>query len=231
MKDKRDNLKKHVRAAREWLGQAEHSLERKDDVKSELKIILAKAELQRAEETKKPRKFSPQGAAIKLLSVAFAAAAAFGVWSLPAYFEKPSADVYTPTINRNDNADTPLKNAQNFPAAGENRDDATGGNVPSSPPATTENEEANFIKEEPPVKEEQVETAATIAPKVESEQVHSDGGINEDKREHPPREPAAYNDTYTDNNTVYAMPKNTPQLPSEDMQELMKSAYFSLRKE
>ena len=50
MGDKRQKLKRHIRAAKEWLGQAENSLDKEDELSSELKIMLAKAELKRAAE-------------------------------------------------------------------------------------------------------------------------------------------------------------------------------------
>jgi len=52
MSDGRNRLKNHVRAAREWLGQAEHSLDNKEDIRGDLNVMLAQAELQRAQETK-----------------------------------------------------------------------------------------------------------------------------------------------------------------------------------
>lgn len=52
MSDGRNRLKNHVRAAREWLGQAEHSLDNKEDIRGDLNVMLAQAELQRAKETK-----------------------------------------------------------------------------------------------------------------------------------------------------------------------------------
>ena len=47
----RKQLRSHIRAAREWLGQADTSLEQENDVQGGLKLMLAKAELQRAEES------------------------------------------------------------------------------------------------------------------------------------------------------------------------------------
>lgn len=51
MSDRRNAFKKHIRAAREWLGQAEMSLDKKNDVRGDLKLMLAEAELKRARET------------------------------------------------------------------------------------------------------------------------------------------------------------------------------------
>ena len=45
MEERRVKLRRHIQAARAWLLQADRSLERKDDVQSDLKLMLAKAEL------------------------------------------------------------------------------------------------------------------------------------------------------------------------------------------
>lgn len=50
MSEGRNKLKKHIRAAKEWLGAAEKSLDRQEDVKGDLNVMLAKAELQHASE-------------------------------------------------------------------------------------------------------------------------------------------------------------------------------------
>ena len=52
--DDRSRLRLHVRAAREWLGRAEESLGRADDVRGDLNLMLAQAELTRAKETERP---------------------------------------------------------------------------------------------------------------------------------------------------------------------------------
>lgn len=52
--DERSRLRRHVRAAREWLGRAEDSLDRAEDVRSDLNLMLAQAELMRAKETERP---------------------------------------------------------------------------------------------------------------------------------------------------------------------------------
>ena len=52
--ENRSRLKRHVRAAREWLGHAEDSLDRREDVRGDLDLMLASAELARARETETP---------------------------------------------------------------------------------------------------------------------------------------------------------------------------------
>ena len=73
MEDKRKNLRRHIKAATDWLQQADKSIERNEDLKGDLKLMLAKAELKNAE---KHQKLSHSN---KILSFVTAAAIAFGV--------------------------------------------------------------------------------------------------------------------------------------------------------
>ena len=52
MNDKRRVIKEHISAARDWLGRAESSIDKENDVRGDLDVMLAQAELQRAQETK-----------------------------------------------------------------------------------------------------------------------------------------------------------------------------------
>lgn len=85
--------KEHVRAAREWLGRAEDSLEQEDHIRGDLDVMLAQAELQRAQETEEGLvrrrwlgRLLPAGAA------ALVAALVWGLWpSVPApLIDRPS---------------------------------------------------------------------------------------------------------------------------------------------
>lgn len=51
MKDRNQKQRRHIRAARQWLGEAEISLAENHRVRGELKVMLAKAELARVEGT------------------------------------------------------------------------------------------------------------------------------------------------------------------------------------
>ena len=64
MSDRRKTQKNHIRAARDWLGQAEHSLDRENDVQGDLKLMLAKAELSRVQA-------SPRGNRLKCWGLRF----------------------------------------------------------------------------------------------------------------------------------------------------------------
>lgn len=50
MKDRRNRIRRHIQAAQKWLGQAEHNLAEENDVRGNLNIMLASAELQQVHE-------------------------------------------------------------------------------------------------------------------------------------------------------------------------------------
>ena len=73
----RNELKKHVRAAKEWLGEAEQSLDNEENVRGDLSVMLAKAELQHASETNTESSFI---IAIKRLLPLVIAIVLAGIW-------------------------------------------------------------------------------------------------------------------------------------------------------
>lgn len=93
MSDRRRTRKNHIRAARNWLGQAEHSLDQEDDVQGDLKLMLAKAELSRAADSPRVSRFKRWG--LRLLPAAAAillAAAGMAVFqALPSEPAAPQA--------------------------------------------------------------------------------------------------------------------------------------------
>ena len=185
MGDKRQKLKRHIRAAKEWLGQAENSLDKEDELSSELKIMLAKAELKRAAEADGARsrrrkilmrmKNFAKIIAAPVAALILAAAAGF----IPGGEEKETA------VDATEIADAPsaVENAAN-PLASDI--------VP---------------KEQPPVATAEVAAAEESA--AESEVA------------------AATPPAYVAPQREYSPPKI---VPDEDTQQLMQSAYFSLRK-
>ena len=74
----RRNLRKHIRAARDWLSRADDSLGRENDAAGELHLMLARAEMQRASESTKPRTFLRR--ALPLCTAAIIAAVGFSIW-------------------------------------------------------------------------------------------------------------------------------------------------------
>ena len=53
-REKKENkaVRKHISAARDWLGRAESSMDKENSLRGDLDVMLAQAELQRARETK-----------------------------------------------------------------------------------------------------------------------------------------------------------------------------------
>lgn len=87
MSDRRRTQKNHIRAARNWLGQAEHSLDQENDVQGDLKLMLAKAELSRV--TDSPRVLGLKRWGIRLLPAAAAVLLAAAGMAL---FQDPPSD-------------------------------------------------------------------------------------------------------------------------------------------
>ena len=52
MTKKRQEVRHHISAAKDWLNQAEDSINLENDVRGDLNLMLAQAELKRAQETK-----------------------------------------------------------------------------------------------------------------------------------------------------------------------------------
>ncbi len=98
MADGCTDTKRHVRAAREWLGRAENSLEREDNIRGGLNLMLAEAELQRAREageTPAWRRWLPR----VLPAVAAAGLAAVFLWADPLAPVRPPAEAPSPATS------------------------------------------------------------------------------------------------------------------------------------
>ncbi len=80
MSDRRRTQQQHIRAARDWLGQAEHSLERENDVQGDLKVMLARAELSHVQDSPRGRRLKYWGS--RIFPAAAAVLLAAGVWTV-----------------------------------------------------------------------------------------------------------------------------------------------------
>ncbi|WP_110954121.1 hypothetical protein [Anaerosinus massiliensis] len=56
MAELKDRISNHVKAAKAWLGRAEESFDKEEDIRGELNLMLAQAELKRAQESKERNK-------------------------------------------------------------------------------------------------------------------------------------------------------------------------------
>ena len=102
MEDNRKNLRKHIRAASDWLQQADKSIEREEDLKGDLKLMLAKAELQNAE------KHQNRSRLTRILSFATAALIALGVFWINDSPEEIS-QLSTPAVSTTNAPDLPIQ--------------------------------------------------------------------------------------------------------------------------
>lgn len=207
MTDRRQKLKEHIRAAREWLGQAENSLEREDDVKGSLKILLAKAELQRAEETKRVSFW--QRFLLRASPLAIAVVAAFVIWNFSSQDDNAALDA-TPaeSVSRTTEEIVVAVGAEEKPPVGLGGDEAE--NV-----AAGKEEALAALTEgfELDARQEQIAASSAVYESAESSgDMYADSGV------------------YADSGTKRDLAAEGG-LPSGDMQKLMQSAYFSLRKE
>ena len=224
MEDKRSNLRKHINAARDWLQQADKSIERKEDVQGDLKLMLAKAELKNAE------KHQNYSGLIKLLSFATAAAIAFGILFInnsTIATDTSPANVEISNLSISDLEDQPVSVSS------------------ISPEANTEvNKAANeeFLEETPSINIDKPDTVyrdyyeeSQIPQHSESYSIDkSDEFVPEPVRQIEP-EPV-----FENSNINVELPSSTSaepeftleaQAPTQDMQKLMQSAGQILRAE
>ena len=77
MNEDRYRLYNHIRAAKEWLERAENSLTEEQDLRGDLNLMLARAELQRAVETKEPKFLAARKIISQIAAVGVAGCLAF----------------------------------------------------------------------------------------------------------------------------------------------------------
>ena len=135
---KQTKYQEHVRAAREWLGRAEDSLAQDDQIRGDLDVMLAQAELQRAQEMEGGiarrrwfRRSLPVGAA------ALVAGCLWGMW--PA---APPPLVERAPLSRAAETETKFSSAVSAAATA-----PTAIDIPAVPPVTAEGSSA---AQEPP---------------------------------------------------------------------------------
>lgn len=123
----RDRKKRrgHIRAAKEWLGAAEHSLDSENDVQSDLKVMLAKAELSQVQESERTSRLMTWGKRMAPVLVAVLLSA--GLVSL--------VQVQHASVERAEHSSTTqaADAVQPLPAPAEAAAKATGDTAPVSP--------------------------------------------------------------------------------------------------
>ena len=213
MEDNRKNLQKHIRAASDWLQQADKSIEREEDLKGDLKLMLAKAELQNAE------KHQDRSRLTKFLSFFTAAMIALAILWLNGDSEKISR-LSKPSVSRIEVPDSPIIE--------ENTSAETLSNLPALEISTEEVSDQKNLQE-------QVEVPSEQSPIYENaESYNANGELALDNESNT----SSYYTNYTGagNLNIYQSESisdttveadNTSsvvQAPTEDMQKLMQSA-------
>ncbi len=200
MQDRRNRLRQHIRAARAWLGQAEKSLEHENDVQGDLKLMLARAELKRAEDS------GLQGPARRFVSRVLpltAAAVLFGAgWYI-------------------DGGSEPAGQMEISVPAGSVREQSSSEALPDR----TEGEQSEAVKVSPELQEMEVSRGPDSGTEAAASFVPAEGAVREPA---PPEIPAEM--PVSDDLPKHEALPDVPQgLPSTDMQQLMQSAGQILR--
>ncbi len=124
----RGERREHIRAAKDWLGEAENSLARDNDVQGDLKVMLAKAELAQAGDSPRSRQLKGWGSRVLPLLVAVALVGGVMLAHKPPAAEQPAGSAAVVNMDRQ-------------PAAGTRADDEPPASSPAaavSPAAETQ---------------------------------------------------------------------------------------------
>ena len=215
MEDKRKNLRRHIKAATDWLQQADKSIEQKDDLKGDLKLMLAKAELKNAEKHQNYSRIN------KILSIATAAAIAFGVLYFNNSKEIATEAPSTAKINVSSNVDESLAQPSSILTTKEKEMQ-----VPLEDSIQTANvqslvDEPDYIAPLDESNNYHVEVEEKISAEseryIEPEPIVEESAINVESTSVLPKEPDSIS--------------LEVRTPTEDMQKLMQSAGQILRAE
>ena len=212
MEDKRKNLLRHIKAASDWLQQADKSIEREEDLQGDLKLMLAKAELQNAE------KHQNRSRLTKLLSFSTAALIALGILWVNDDSEKIS-QLTSSSVSATKVPDSPIV-----------EDNKSNDSVSLSEISAESSTDQENVKEQPESQFEQM----SIYENEKSDKVNSESEIewksntqfsySESEVESITEELNTYHsEPITDTTSTYSTSLEV-QAPTEDMQKLMQSA-------
>ncbi|MFV0636468.1 hypothetical protein [Mitsuokella sp. WILCCON 0060] len=179
MKDRNQKQRRHIRAARAWLGEAEHSLAENHRVRGELKVMLAKAELARVEGTPGHRFLKKW--TMRLLPAAMAVLIAGGGWlfwqartpSLSSSYPPASAVQETPQ------EPTPQETTAAMPEAAASHDaplaPSPAGRAEPSVPAAVQTDPVQVKTEKTAAPAQQPVAEQSAAPAAKTPKVPDDG--------------------------------------------------------
>lgn len=151
MNNKRREIKEHISAARDWLGRAETSLDKENDVRGDLDVMLAQAELQRVQEAK--NSIGWRRLFIRFAPLAVAIVVAFGYLML-LHSEKAGNSAGTaPAVTAQDKAAAEVNKTE--PAKSIKDDGMTGKSSSLEVVATVPKEDSELSVQEPVAEKQQ----------------------------------------------------------------------------
>lgn len=151
---KRHKSQEHIRAARDWLGDAEDSLAQADDVRSDLKVMLAKAELAQVQAGPHTRRLQRWLRCLLPPAVAVLLVAA-GCWGWQAYTSVP----------RQEPAETSVVSVQPAPVPQPAGEDGASVAAEAEHASVPEPADAEPVKEAVPAPAKVVQPAPAPAPR------------------------------------------------------------------
>lgn len=138
-------VRKHISAARDWLGRAESSMDKENSLRGDLDVMLAQAELQRAQETKFGHGWRKW--LIRLAPLIIALAVGIGYLAILHSSKVIEAPANITTVKDSDASSTGLEKTQVVKVQPfyEEHERAV--------PNTSEKSDTGFVRQEPPMVE------------------------------------------------------------------------------
>ena len=115
--DKHKTVRNHIAAAKGWLSQAEKSLEQENDIRGDLNLMLAQAELQSAQEKQPQKAWLVWGRRLLPLAAALCVAAGYVAYlrPVPEVPAMPPAALEKVADNGREGADLPVEPVPDYP--------------------------------------------------------------------------------------------------------------------
>ena len=157
--DRRKTQKNHIRAARDWLGQAEHLLDHENDIQGDLKLMLARAELSKVQESPRGRWFRCWW--LRLVPAVLALFIAAGGWLFWQHWQRPDVPV---------TANEPVLAGSHNPVEESSPPRATGPSVQQAQPDTKTSASASALPASQPATLITVPESSAVLPHVSAAQ-------------------------------------------------------------
>ena len=211
MEDNRKNLQKHIRAASDWLQQADKSIERKEDLKGDLKLMLAKAELQNAE------KHQNRSRLTKIFSFATAVLIALAISWVNDDSETIS-QLSTPSVANTTVPDSPIVEKN------KSTDSSFSTDIPKEEIFASQNQQQTQVPYEQPPTYENTESETVDSESITDLEVNTQPYYSEVESEPIAEDLNIYSESISDVTSESTGISSEAQAPTEDMQKLMQSA-------